>query len=123
MSPRKTVILVVEDHPIVRACMAEALIEAGFEAVTVRSATDAIAVLEARTDVKLVFTETEIPRTMDGLKLAQCICDRWPPVMLIVASAMPEVVRGELPEGTRFFPKPYHDAAIVAEMAGMLFPA
>jgi CheY-like chemotaxis protein len=122
MSLRKTVILVVEDHPIVRACMVEALLDAGFEGLDVGNASEAIALLEARADIRLVVTETEIPGSMDGLKLARCIRDRWPPVKLIVVSGRFEVAAGHLPVGTKFFPKPYHDTAIVEEMVGMLFP-
>ena len=122
MSQTKAVILVVENHPIVRACMAETLIEACFEALAVGDAAQAIALLEARSDIKLVFTETEIPGTMDGLKLARSIRDRWPPVKLIVVSGRTEISDESLPTGTIFFPKPYRDTAIVEEMVGMLFP-
>ena len=122
MSLPRAVILVVEGHPIVRACMAETLVEACFEALAVGDATHAIAMLEARPDIRLVFTETEIPGTMDGLKLARCIRDRWPPLKLIVVSGRAEAADGYLPAGAKFFEKPYRDTAIVAEMVGMLFP-
>ena len=45
MSLPKTVILVVESHPIARACTAGPLGEAGFQAIAVGGATEAIAIL------------------------------------------------------------------------------
>jgi CheY-like chemotaxis protein len=119
----KAVVLVVEDHPIVRACMVEALVEACFEALAVGDAGQAIAMLETRPDIGLVFTETAIPEPMDGLTLARCIRERWPPVKLIVVSGRVEFAQGYLPAGTVFFPKPYRDKAIVEEMVGLLFPS
>ena len=66
MSLPKTVILVVESHPIGRACMTESLGEAGFQTIAVRGATEAIAILEMRSNIAIIFNETEIPETMDG---------------------------------------------------------
>jgi len=54
-APPKIVILLVEDHPLVRACMAEALLEAGFDALDTGNATEAIAMLDIRPDIKLVL--------------------------------------------------------------------
>ena len=120
METPKAVILVVEDHPIVRASIAEALVEAGFEAIEVGAAAEAITVLEARSDIHLVFTDAEMPGTMDGVKLAHYVRDRWPPVRLIVVSGKTVVAEAELPLGARFFPKPYRHTAIVEAMIGML---
>jgi CheY-like chemotaxis protein len=114
---------VVEDHPIVRACMAQGLVEAGFEALAVASASEAIALLEARPDIRLVFTEVEIPATIDGLNLARRIRDRWPPVKLIVVSGGTLFSQADLPLGAKFVPKPYHNAAIVQQMNLMLLQA
>jgi hypothetical protein len=64
-----------------------------------------------------------MPGTMDGIKLAHYIRDRWPPVKLIVASGKTIVDATHLPTGARFFPKPYCDNAIVDAMIGMLADA
>jgi DNA-binding response OmpR family regulator len=120
MLPPKIVILLVEDHPLVRACMAEALLEAGFDALDTGNATEAIAMLDIRPDIKLVFADADLPGTMDGLKLAHCIRERWPPVKLILVSGRTNVPDETLPPGARFFSKPYHDAVIVQEMNCML---
>ena len=114
------VVLVVEDHPLVRMGVSEVLIEAGFEALEASSADEAISILEARPDIRLVFTDTEMPGTMDGIELAHYIRNRWPPVKLIVVSGRREIASEELPPGARFFGKPYRETSIVEAMVGLL---
>jgi DNA-binding NarL/FixJ family response regulator len=114
------VVLVVEDHPLVRMALLEVMIEAGFEALDARSASGAIRTLEARPDIRLVFTDAEMPGTLNGIGLAHYIRKRWPPVKLIVVSGKREIAAGELPTGARFFLKPYRETSIVEAMTGML---
>jgi two-component system, response regulator PdtaR len=114
------VVLVVEDHPLVRRGLVEVIVQAGFETLEASSALEAIRILEARPDIHLVFTDAEMPGTMDGVKLAHYIRNRWPPVELIVVSGKVVIDPPELPPGTRFFPKPYRETSIVEAMIGML---
>jgi two-component system, response regulator PdtaR len=81
--------------------------DAGFKAVAAASADEALAILEARQDVRLVFTDIQLPGSMDGLKLAHAVRDRWPPVELILTSGRRRIEPDDLPERGRFFPKPY----------------
>ena len=113
-------VLVVEDHPLVRGGLLEVIVEAGFETLEASSAVEAIRILEARPDIHLVFTDAEMPGTMDGLELARYIRNRWPPVELIVVSGKVVIDPPELPPGARFFPKPYRETSIVEAMTGML---
>jgi two-component system, response regulator PdtaR len=83
--------LVVEDHPLVRMAVLQVMIEAGFEALEASDAGEAIRMLEARPDILLVFTDAEMPGTMDGIELAHYIRNRWPPVKLIVVSGKKEI--------------------------------
>jgi two-component system, response regulator PdtaR len=117
------VVLVVEDHPLVRMAVLEVMIEAGFEALDASSASGAIRTLEARPDIRLVFTDAEMPGTLNGIGLAHYIRKRWPPVKLIVVSGKREVASDELPTGARFFHKPYREGSIVEAMIGMLSSA
>ena len=66
----KGVVLVVEDHPLVRMAVLQVMIEAGFEPLEAGDAGEAIRMLEARPDILLVFTDAEMPGTMDGIELA-----------------------------------------------------
>lgn len=80
MSLSDAVVLVVEDSPIIRESALEIVRTAGFQGVGARSADEAIGILEARADIRLVFTDVEMPGTIDGVKLAHYIRDRWPQI-------------------------------------------
>jgi CheY-like chemotaxis protein len=79
-------VLVVEDETFKRELVTDELREAGFSVVAVRTADDAIAILETRQDIHLVFTDIDMPGSMDGLKLAAAVRDRWPPVHIIITT-------------------------------------
>jgi two-component system, response regulator PdtaR len=120
MPKRKPVVLLVEDEAIIRMGAVEFVKAAGFEAVDASSADEAIRILEARSDIHLVFTDVGLPGTMDGMTLAHYIRGRWPPIRLVVASGNTVVEESQLPVGTRFFPKPYRESAIVEALVDML---
>jgi YesN/AraC family two-component response regulator len=85
---------------------------AGYRAIEASNADEAIAILEARKDIRIVFTDIEMPGSMDGLKLARAIRDRWPPIELILTSGHFDVRENDIPERGLFFSKPYRDREI-----------
>ena len=113
MSTPDPVILVVEDEDLLRQAAVALAEDAGFKAVAAASADEALAILEARQDVRLVFTDIQLPGSMDGLKLAHAVRDRWPPVELILTSGRRRIGPDDLPERGRFFPKPYDFNALL----------
>jgi CheY-like chemotaxis protein len=123
MSYHKAVILVVEDSPLIRMGAVDLVVAAGFQALEASDADEAIRILEGRPDIHLVFTDVGMPGSMDGIKLTHYIRGRWPPVKLIVTSGKMIVGETHLPQGARFFPKPYDETAIVEAMMGMLSTA
>jgi CheY-like chemotaxis protein len=120
MSRPKRVVLVVEDTALIRVLAVELLEEAGFETIEAESADEAIAILQKRRDVHLVLTDVHMPGTMDGIKLSHYIRDRWPPVLLVVASGKAIIEESQLPAGARFFTKPYDGAKLIEAISGML---
>jgi two-component system, response regulator PdtaR len=66
-------VLVVEDEFLVRDVLELELGEAGYEVIVAGTADAAIATLETRADIRLVFTDIDMPGSMDGLKLAACV--------------------------------------------------
>jgi CheY-like chemotaxis protein len=80
---------------------------AGFEVVEAASADEAIEILEVRRDISVVFTDIQMPGSMDGLKLARAVRGRWPPIKIVATSGHAHVRETDLPEGGRFLPKPY----------------
>jgi CheY-like chemotaxis protein len=120
MNNGKAVVLVVEDSTIIRMGAIDLVQSAGYEALEARDADEAIAILESRDDIDLVFTDVQMPGTMDGIKLSHYIRNRWPPVKLIIASGATIVEESSLPIGSRLFSKPYDDHTIIDEMARLL---
>ena len=120
MNNGKAVVLVVEDNAIIRMGAVDLVLSAGYEALEACDADEAIRILETRNDVELVFTDVQMPGTMDGIKLSHYIRDRWPPVKLIVASGNAILEESSLPFGSRFFSKPYDDNTIAEAMARLL---
>jgi CheY-like chemotaxis protein len=114
------VVLVVEDSAIIRMGAIDLVLSAGYEALEACDADEAIRILESRADVDLVFTDVQMPGTMDGIKLSHYIRERWPPVKLIVASGATILDESSLPVGSRFFSKPYNDHTITDAMARLL---
>jgi CheY-like chemotaxis protein len=110
-------VLIVEDEFLIRVHAVEMVEEAGFNAIEAANADEAIAVLEARPDIQVVFTDIEMPGgSMDGLKLARFVKGRWPKVKIIATSGHIQIRTEDLPEGGVFLPKPYHAAQIAATL-------
>jgi CheY-like chemotaxis protein len=107
MSKKRPVVLVVEDELLIRMDAIEMIEAAGFGTLEAANADDAIVILEARPDIHVVFTDINMPGSMDGLKLARFVRDRWPPIKIIATSAHTSVEGFDLPNGGRFLPKPY----------------
>jgi CheY-like chemotaxis protein len=80
------VIHVVEDESLVRGYLGDMLSEAGQQVIEAEKADEAIALLETRRDIHIIFTDINMPGSMDGVRLAAVVRDRWPPVRIIVAS-------------------------------------
>jgi CheY-like chemotaxis protein len=109
---KRPVVLVVEDEFLLRMDAADAIGAAGFEVIEAANADEAIEVLETRSDITVVFTDIQMPGSMDGLKLARAVRGRWPPIKIIATSGRLNVGEIDLPEGGRFLPKPYSPAQV-----------
>ena len=108
------VILVVEDDPLVRLNAVLMIGDAGFEVLEAPDADEAIILLESRTDITVIFTDIEMPGSMDGLKLAFAVRDRWPPVTIIIASGHVRPRTDQMPPDVKFLRKPYSEAEVLA---------
>jgi CheY-like chemotaxis protein len=113
---KRPVVLVVEDEFLIRMHAAEMIEEAGFEVVEASNADEAVAILEARLDIAVVFTDIQMPGSTDGLKLARAVRSRWPPIHIVATSGFVDVRTTDLPDGGRFLPKPYSPAQIIGAL-------
>jgi CheY-like chemotaxis protein len=80
------VVLIVEDEALVRMTAVDMIEEAGFEILEAANGDEAILLLEAWRDITVLFTDIEMPGSMDGLRLAQAVRARWPPIKIITTS-------------------------------------
>ena len=115
---QRPVVLVVEDEFLIRANAIDMIAAAGFDVVEAAKAEEAISVLESRNDILIVFTDVHMPGSLDGLKLAHAVRNRWPPVKLIVTSGRSIIPETELPIGGRFVRKPYEPFQIARALHG-----
>lgn len=116
----KAVVLVVEDEVMIRLDAVDMIEDEGYDVIEASDADEAISLLETRPDIRVVFTDIDMPGSMDGLKLAHAVRLRWPPVILIIASGRMVPLASEMPTGTVFIPKPYRHDHVLAEIGRAL---
>ena len=88
--------------------------DVGFRAIEVRTAAEALAVLEGPIPVSMLITGRG--SVGDGVALAHLVHHRWPTVGIIVTSGAGSDLQGELPPGTRLLSKPYYFAHLIHEV-------
>ena len=116
---KKSVVLVVEDQALLRMAAAFLVEDAGFEPLEAADADTAIRILEQRTDIRIVFTDIDMPGSMDGLRLAEAVRGRWPPIEIIVTSGHHFINPTNLPKGSVYFAKPYNEDKVIAVLRRM----
>jgi CheY-like chemotaxis protein len=107
-------ILTVEDEFLISEYLRAILEGGGHRVIATFDADEAIEALERVRDIQLVITDIDMPGSMDGLRLAAAIRDRWPPIHLIVVTGLAPPNRSELPRDSLFVPKPYGAAEILS---------
>jgi two-component system, response regulator PdtaR len=108
------IILTVEDEFLISEYLRGILESGGHRVVATFDADEAIDVQERRRDIELVITDINMPGSMDGLRLAAAIRNRWPPIHLIVVTGFARPLRDDLPSGSLFIRKPYGPADILS---------
>jgi two-component system, response regulator PdtaR len=109
---RRHVVIIVEDEPMVRLTGADLLAEAGFEVFEAGNADEALRILEATPEMRVVFSDVEMPASLDGVGLARRICQRWSSIGIVLTSG--HRIREEtIPRDGRFLAKPYDGRALV----------
>jgi CheY-like chemotaxis protein len=114
------VVLVVEDEMLLRMRAVDMVEDAGFTSVEALDADEAVAILESRSDIALLFTDIQMPGSMDGLKLAHAVHERWPPIKIILVSGQLKLANIDIPADSRFFGKPLAAKEMIAQMQGMI---
>ncbi len=116
----KPVVLVVEDEMVLRMRAVDIVEDAGFIPVEAVSADDALEILESRNDISLLFTDIQMPGSMDGLKLAHAVHARWPRIKIVLVSGQIAVTDADKPEDSKFVPKPLEVQQMILELQEMV---
>ena len=113
-------ILVVEDDELLRLHAADLLEAHGFAVVKAENADEALKVLEQRNDVRLLFTDIQMPGALDGMGLARQVHARWPHVLLVITSGQTAPTRAEIPDDGRFVAKPYRASELLGQVDNLM---
>jgi two-component sensor histidine kinase/DNA-binding response OmpR family regulator len=119
-TPVSPKVLVVEDEMMLRMRAVDIVEDAGFTPIEAVNADEALAILESRSDIELLFTDIQMPGSMDGLKLAYAVHERWPSIKIILVSGKLTLTEAEKPIHSRFFGKPLEVKQMIAEMREMI---
>ncbi len=114
------IVLVVEDEMVLRMRAVDIVEDAGFVPIEAVSADEAIQILESRDDISLLFTDIQMPGSMDGLKLAHAAHTRWPHIKIILVSGQIAVTDVDKPSDSKFFPKPLETKRMILELQEMI---
>jgi len=115
-----SIVLVVEDEMLLRMRAVDMVEDAGYASVEAVDADEAVAILESRSDIALMFTDIQMPGSMDGLGLARAVHERWPPIKIILVSGALKLADIDIPPDSRFFGKPLQPREMIAEMQEMI---
>jgi CheY-like chemotaxis protein len=107
-------VLIVEDEFLLRMDAVDIIAAAGFEAVEAANADQAIEILEARSDVTVIFTDIQMPGSMDAVR------GRRPPIKIVATSGHVHVSETDLPEAGRFLPKPYSPVQVTGVLRELI---
>jgi CheY-like chemotaxis protein len=120
MTQAEQSILVVEDEPLVRELMVEALSERGLKIIEASTGDEALQVFLAHPEIAVVFTDITLPGKLNGCDLAREIHARRPDVSVMLTSGRALPLNYKIPEGGIFIPKPYSQGAVVRLISSLL---
>jgi CheY-like chemotaxis protein len=106
-APRDAAVLVVEDEPLIRFSAVDAVEDLGVLVLEAEDADEALQLLGDYPQVRVIFTDINMPGMMDGLQLASRVHELRPDVGIVVTSGKQFVEEARLPGHGSFLAKPY----------------
>lgn len=114
------ILLVVDDEVLVRMLACDILADGGFHCVEAVNAEEALALIDARPDIALMFTDVDMPGEINGSGLAHLVAMRAPAVKILVTSGAAALQASDLPAEARFIQKPYMPSELLDLIGEML---
>ncbi len=118
----KSAVLVVDDEPLIRMVAADMLSDEGIPHYEANDADEALAIIETQPAISVLFTDINMPGSMDGLALARRVHELKPELAIIVTSGRFRIPECDLPDDGTFLPKPYTSQQLVKIVQGKLRP-
>jgi CheY-like chemotaxis protein len=116
----RQLILVAEDQTLIRLEAVEILTAHGYEVIEASGADEALSVLEARaTEIRILFTDIQMPGSMDGLELACQVRRGCPWIAILIASGRDRPLPVNMPDGSHFLSKAYDPKHMAAEIRNL----
>ena len=112
-------VLLVEDEPLVLMLTESILMEAGYETQTASHVSEGLTLLRSNAEIDVLFTDIGLGDAAGGgLTLARKAVRLRPRIHVVYASArlVTEHMRGMFVKGSRFLPKPYRKAEVLAAL-------
>lgn len=117
---QQAIVLIIEDEPIIRMAVADDFASAGFTVIEAPNADEALAILETQRPITAMFSDIDMPGSMDGLELAHLVRGRWPPVHIVLTSGHKKPQAEQLPDRVRFLPKPYLHQTVIDVLKSLM---
>jgi CheY-like chemotaxis protein len=99
-------VLIVDDDELVRELGAELLSDAGFRVLKAGNGDEALSLLESDPNVRVLFTDINMPGPLDGIALASIAAVQWPHLAIVIGSGNALPLSSGLPRGITFIRKP-----------------
>ena len=106
-------VLIAEDDFLIRMSVVEDMKDAEFHVFEAGNAEEALGLLEAHPEIDTLFTDIDMPGSMDGLALAKAVRARRPDVTILLTSGYLKVALNDLPDQLPFFSKPYEISRVI----------
>ncbi|SES06420.1 response regulator [Rhizobium sp. NFR03] len=117
--PRHSPVLVVEDDGLIRMDLADALSDLGLAVIEAGNADQALKVMDTLPAISALFTDIDMPGSMNGLQLAHLVASRNPACPLVIISGRYNPADGTLPQGAVFLSKPISERLLKRTLAAL----
>lgn len=115
--------VVVDDDVLILMHISDILADAGFQTLEASNGDDAKALIDEKGNgIALLFTDVQMPGSLDGFALARHVADHWPEIEIVVASGLLKPQPGDMPARGTFISKPF-SAEVVRDHLRRTLPA
>jgi two-component system cell cycle sensor histidine kinase/response regulator CckA len=122
MNAANSVVMVVDDEPMIRRLVASALSTSGYRVVDAETPEQAIRMMDSHPSLDLLVTDVVMPE-VGGPELVERMRLRQPRLKVLFMSGFePTNLKSRLAHGAEFLPKPFRITDLLDRVGRMLNP-